>query len=191
MYRRFGARGHDRRNGAAADRPRGRGRVAGDPGASSRPRASRSGPAPSASASRRTAGGVAVAVDCADGRPEAIGSHVLLAVGRRPNTDDLGLDKAGVADRRARLHHRRRWPGDQRARHLGARRLQRPRRLHPHRLQRLRDRRRQPARRRAPPGQRPRSGLRALHRSAARPRRHDRGAGPGHRPAAARPPSGR
>ena len=27
----------------------------------------------------------------------AVGSHVLLAVGRRPNTDDLGLDKAGVA----------------------------------------------------------------------------------------------
>ena len=26
-----------------------------------------------------------------------IGSHVLLAVGRRPNTDDLGLDNAGVA----------------------------------------------------------------------------------------------
>ena len=25
-----------------------------------------------------------------------VGSHVLLAVGRRPNTDDLGLDKAGV-----------------------------------------------------------------------------------------------
>ena len=25
------------------------------------------------------------------------GSHVLLAVGRRPNTDDLGLDAAGVA----------------------------------------------------------------------------------------------
>lgn len=28
---------------------------------------------------------------------EAVGSHLLLAVGRRPNTDDLGLDKAGVA----------------------------------------------------------------------------------------------
>jgi pyruvate/2-oxoglutarate dehydrogenase complex dihydrolipoamide dehydrogenase (E3) component len=28
---------------------------------------------------------------------KAIGSHLLLAVGRRPNTDDLGLDKAGVA----------------------------------------------------------------------------------------------
>ena len=26
-----------------------------------------------------------------------IGTHVLLAVGRRPNTDDLGLDKAGIA----------------------------------------------------------------------------------------------
>ena len=30
------------------------------------------------------------------GRPEIIGSHVLLAVGRRPNTDDLGLEKAGI-----------------------------------------------------------------------------------------------
>ncbi len=29
--------------------------------------------------------------------PEVSGSHVLLAVGRRPNTDDLGLEKAGVA----------------------------------------------------------------------------------------------
>lgn len=41
--------------------------------------------------------GVAVSVDCASGEPEVIGSHVLLAVGRRPNTDDLGLDAAGVA----------------------------------------------------------------------------------------------
>ena len=36
-------------------------------------------------------------VDCAEGPPEVSGTHVLLAVGRRPNTDDLGLDKAGVA----------------------------------------------------------------------------------------------
>lgn len=36
-------------------------------------------------------------VDCVDGAPEIRGTHVLLAVGRRPNTDDLGLDKAGVA----------------------------------------------------------------------------------------------
>jgi pyruvate/2-oxoglutarate dehydrogenase complex dihydrolipoamide dehydrogenase (E3) component len=42
------------------------------------------------------ADGVAVGVECASGDPEAVGSHVLLAVGRRPNTDDLGLDQAGV-----------------------------------------------------------------------------------------------
>jgi pyruvate/2-oxoglutarate dehydrogenase complex dihydrolipoamide dehydrogenase (E3) component len=41
--------------------------------------------------------GVMVDVDCTSGEPFAVGSHVLLAVGRRPNTDDLGLDKAGVA----------------------------------------------------------------------------------------------
>ncbi len=42
------------------------------------------------------AGGVAVGLDCTEGDPEIVGSHVLLAAGRRPNTDDLGLDKAGV-----------------------------------------------------------------------------------------------
>jgi pyruvate/2-oxoglutarate dehydrogenase complex dihydrolipoamide dehydrogenase (E3) component len=41
--------------------------------------------------------GVALGVDCVSGAPEVAGSHLLLAVGRRPNTDDLGLDKAGVA----------------------------------------------------------------------------------------------
>ena len=41
--------------------------------------------------------GVAVTVDCENGPPVAVGSHVLLAVGRQPNTDDLGLDRAGVA----------------------------------------------------------------------------------------------
>ncbi|MBB3228550.1 pyruvate/2-oxoglutarate dehydrogenase complex dihydrolipoamide dehydrogenase (E3) component [Luteibacter sp. Sphag1AF] len=40
--------------------------------------------------------GVSVGVDCRDGSPEVVGSHVLLAVGRRPNTDDLGLDVAGI-----------------------------------------------------------------------------------------------
>ena len=59
--------------------------------------------------------------------------------------------------------------------HLGARRLQRPRRLHAHGLQRLRDRRREPARRRSAARERPHRDLRALHRPAARPRRHDRG----------------
>lgn len=39
---------------------------------------------------------VAVRVDCQEGDPEVLGSHLLLALGRQPNTDDLGLDKAGV-----------------------------------------------------------------------------------------------
>jgi len=43
------------------------------------------------------ADGIAVGVDCTSGDREVIGSHVLLAVGRRPNTDDLDLDKAGIA----------------------------------------------------------------------------------------------
>lgn len=41
--------------------------------------------------------GVGVGVDCTAGPPEIVGSHILLATGRRPNTDDLSLDKAGVA----------------------------------------------------------------------------------------------
>jgi len=40
--------------------------------------------------------GVCVHVTCQDGAPQVVGSHVLLAIGRRPNTDDLGLDRAGV-----------------------------------------------------------------------------------------------
>jgi pyruvate/2-oxoglutarate dehydrogenase complex dihydrolipoamide dehydrogenase (E3) component len=40
--------------------------------------------------------GVAVSVDCQAGAPVVLGSHVLLATGRRPNTDDLGLGHAGV-----------------------------------------------------------------------------------------------
>jgi pyruvate/2-oxoglutarate dehydrogenase complex dihydrolipoamide dehydrogenase (E3) component len=41
--------------------------------------------------------GVAVVMDCEEGSPEVEGSHILLAVGRTPNTQDLGLDRAGVA----------------------------------------------------------------------------------------------
>jgi pyruvate/2-oxoglutarate dehydrogenase complex dihydrolipoamide dehydrogenase (E3) component len=36
-------------------------------------------------------------LDCRDNATEVAGTHVLLAVGRRPNTADLGLDRAGVA----------------------------------------------------------------------------------------------
>jgi pyruvate/2-oxoglutarate dehydrogenase complex dihydrolipoamide dehydrogenase (E3) component len=41
--------------------------------------------------------GVAVGLTCEEGPPEVVGTHVLLAVGRTPNTSDLGLDTAGVA----------------------------------------------------------------------------------------------
>jgi pyruvate/2-oxoglutarate dehydrogenase complex dihydrolipoamide dehydrogenase (E3) component len=40
--------------------------------------------------------GVEVGIQCKEGEPRSIGSHVLLAVGRTPNTGDLGLDTAGV-----------------------------------------------------------------------------------------------
>ena len=35
-------------------------------------------------------------MNCSEGEPTIIGTDVLLAVGRRPNTDDLGLDAADV-----------------------------------------------------------------------------------------------
>ena len=41
--------------------------------------------------------GIAVRMECDEGAPEVLGTHVLLAVGRTPNTHDLGLDRAGVA----------------------------------------------------------------------------------------------
>jgi len=40
--------------------------------------------------------GVEVGINCKEGEPTSVGSHVLLAVGRRPNTHDLGLEAAGV-----------------------------------------------------------------------------------------------
>jgi len=40
---------------------------------------------------------IAVGIGCDEGPPEVLGTHVLLAVGRTPNTHDLGLDRAGVA----------------------------------------------------------------------------------------------
>ena len=89
---------------------------------------------------------IAVNVDCTEGAPQVVGSHLLLAVGRRPNTDDLGLDKAGVAtdqkgyiqvDEELRTNVAGIWAlGDCNGR--GA--------LHAHVLQRFRDRRGEPAR---------------------------------------------
>ena len=44
----------------------------------------------------RRGGNVLAGVSCEDGPPEVLGSHLLLAVGRIPNTQDLGLDQAGL-----------------------------------------------------------------------------------------------
>src|SRR5262249_6077211 len=41
-------------------------------------------------------GEIALAVDAGDGPTTVSGSHLLVATGRRPNTDDLGLENAGV-----------------------------------------------------------------------------------------------
>lgn len=46
---------------------------------------------------RREADGLSVGVDCTAGAPREHGTHLLLAVGRVPNTDDLGLEAAGIA----------------------------------------------------------------------------------------------
>ena len=40
--------------------------------------------------------GVAIRVDCEEGAPEVEGSDLLLAVGRAPNTHDLGVERAGL-----------------------------------------------------------------------------------------------
>ena len=47
---------------------------------------------------------VAVKVDCSSGDKTVVGSHVLLAIGRVPNTNDLGLENAGIEVDQARLH---------------------------------------------------------------------------------------
>ncbi|MCT7318611.1 FAD-containing oxidoreductase [Ralstonia sp. CHL-2022] len=53
---------------------------------------------------RRDGANVVVGLDCGSGAREVSGSHLLMAVGRVPNTDDLGLDKAGVeTDKRGNI----------------------------------------------------------------------------------------
>tara|TARA_R100000935_G_C2835685_1_gene167947 strand:+ start:159 stop:1535 length:1377 start_codon:yes stop_codon:yes gene_type:complete len=39
---------------------------------------------------------IEVSINCTEGAPTLTGSHMLIAAGRLPNTDDLGLDKTGV-----------------------------------------------------------------------------------------------
>ncbi len=98
---------------------------------------------------------VAVRLIARTARPKSSDRICYSPSGARPNTDDLGLDRAGVetdqhgyiiVDDELRTSVPGIWA-------LG--RLQRQRRVHAHVVQRLRDRRRQPARRRSAPGERP------------------------------------
>jgi pyruvate/2-oxoglutarate dehydrogenase complex dihydrolipoamide dehydrogenase (E3) component len=45
---------------------------------------------------QREADGLSIGLDCKDGAPRERGTHLLLAVGRVPNTGDLGLEAAGI-----------------------------------------------------------------------------------------------
>jgi pyruvate/2-oxoglutarate dehydrogenase complex dihydrolipoamide dehydrogenase (E3) component len=70
---------------------------------------------------------IAVNIESTGGISQITGTHMLVATGRRPNTDDLGLDKSGIAtDRRGYIQV------DDQFRHLGDGRLQWPRRVHAH-----------------------------------------------------------
>ena len=94
-------KGHGRREVASADGARGRRDLRSDPGhprARGRHRAHlRRVHSPRAARSSC----VAVSSSARRARARPSGSHLLLAVGRRPNTDDLGLDAAGVRPTRA------------------------------------------------------------------------------------------
>ena len=48
------------------------------------------------SARKQATSGIEVTLNCAEPSRSVPGSHLLLAAGRKPNTDDLGLEKAGV-----------------------------------------------------------------------------------------------
>lgn len=49
--------------------------------------------------------GVRVNIDCSEGEPQIRGSHMLIATGRVPNTEDLGLKHAGVdLDEKGYIH---------------------------------------------------------------------------------------
>jgi pyruvate/2-oxoglutarate dehydrogenase complex dihydrolipoamide dehydrogenase (E3) component len=71
---------------------------------------------------------IAVKLDSAGKNSQIVGTHLLVAVGRRPNTDDLGLDKAGITtDARGYIG---RPAAHQHRGYLGDGRLQWPRCVH-------------------------------------------------------------
>ena len=101
-------RGHGRREGAAADRARGRGRLGGDPG-DPRRRGHRGAHRRRVHRLRAARRGRGRRRRLHDGRARRSSARTCCSPsGAGPNTDDLGLDARRRRDRRARLHHRRR-----------------------------------------------------------------------------------
>ena len=94
MYQPLRQRGHDRRARAAADVERGRGRLRRDPRRSSRARAIEVVTGARIEAVGRQ--GDAIRVALSNGGRTITGSHFLVAAGRKPNTDDLGLETTGI-----------------------------------------------------------------------------------------------
>ena len=113
---------------------------------------------------------VAVTVRTAEGERTIEGSDLMVAVGRVPNTADIGLDKTGVelvARGFVRVNERLR---DDRSRRLGDRRVRRQPAVHPYFCRRLQDRGGQYGRRQSQ--DRRSSGLLChVHRSAVGSRR--------------------
>ena len=75
---------------------------------------------------------IAVNIELTGGISQITGTHMLVATGRRPNTDDLGLDNSGIATDRRRIYPGGRPVAHQHLWHLGDGRLQWPRRVHAH-----------------------------------------------------------
>ena len=96
MYRRFGSEVTVVERAPQAAAARGRRRLGGDPRHPRSAKACSCAPMPNAWRSPRKAATSPCGLECKRGRKVAEGSHVLLAVGRTPNTADLGLDAAGV-----------------------------------------------------------------------------------------------
>jgi pyruvate/2-oxoglutarate dehydrogenase complex dihydrolipoamide dehydrogenase (E3) component len=79
----------------------------------------------------RSGENVGVTVRTPTGEETIEGSDLLVATGRVPNTQGIGLERVGVADR-ARLHPRQRAAGDNGTRCLGDWRMRGQPALHPH-----------------------------------------------------------
>ena len=155
------------------------------PRRSSKPRASRSAPTPSASAWRCTTARRRSASTARRARPRSSAATSCSPSAACPNTDDLDLDRAGIATDDARLHRGRRSarrPTSPASGRSATATAAAPSPTPPTTISRSSPPTCSTASDRKVSDRMP--GLRALHRSAARPGRHDRGRGAQDRPAA-------